>query len=1027
MSLSAQQPSQTPIIASGLFNFRHIAPIFLVPHAPHTTLSHIDLTPVPRALMRIVPAPPRPPTGTQPMTTPTTSVATRIAAAILCACFGMQALADPGDAASPTAAAETTSHAHIDAASLRPFTIAGEIIDEHGNPAPGVTVTVLTHAGEAITDELGRYIIDTRIPFDADSISIVASLPDERTGQRITTRTAAIEHDAPFIDAGVLEMRSTACGQTWSANKFCTGTGIDGEINAMTVWDDGSGPALYVGGLIYRAGCVVANNIARWDGHTWQALGSGVSSGGSPSQVYTMIEYQGSLIVGGNFGIAGGKNASRIARWDGTEWYSIGGISGVFVSALEVFQGDLIAAGRFTSAGGVSANSIARWNGTNWHALQGSGGNGLSFAQPPGHIYGWGAACLTVVEPGNSVPAGLYVGGLFSSAGGVSVQNLARWDGAEWHAIGGLPLGGYLTTIASLAAYEDGFVVGGSFVDAGGAQLNRIAMRRGASWLAMGTGASSSVGTLLVKNSDEGTVLYAAGGFATMDDVSVNGLAVWDGESWSGVTVNGQTGGDGSIRAVAVFDDGVEPRVYLGGTMNNAFGMLVRGFVGTNGTTATHHGEDPGSVDRSVLALQVMDDGSGPALYAGGTFTIAGAHAADRIARWDGTSWSPLSDDVFECCCFSCQTAIHDFEVFDDGSGPALYAVGRFRYLNGMSVNGIARWNGSEWSAVGNGITSSSDVNAIVSYDDGTGAALYVGAESISGAGSGASRVRRWDGTQWTPVGSIGAVRDLVVHDDGSGPTLYAASGASVLRWNGTDWQSIGIFSNCTGTNCTNAVFTLASFDDGWDDGPALYAGGRFTTASGVGASRIARWNGVEWMPVPGINGEEGLAGINAVLVQHIYVMDPGPGGKPMMYISGNFRRAGGNPGSFNITTWDGDVWRKVGTGFPEGGWSYAFAVFDDGSGPALYTGGSFSMPGGVFSKSFAEWRFCPGDLEPPPFCPGDINGDGVVDIDDFIILAGNFGSGPGMTPQQGDLNDDGFIDIDDFIILAGNFGNDCN
>jgi len=36
-------------------------------------------------------------------------------------------------------------------------------------------------------------------------------------------------------------------------------------------------------------------------------------------------------------------------------------------------------------------------------------------------------------------------------------------------------------------------------------------------------------------------------------------------------------------------------------------------------------------------------------------------------------------------------------------------------------------------------------------------------------------------------------------------------------------------------------VSTLAVFDDG--GGPALYAGGGFTTAGGVGANRIAKWN----------------------------------------------------------------------------------------------------------------------------------------------------------------------------------------
>ncbi|TVQ78784.1 MAG: esterase family protein [Phycisphaeraceae bacterium] len=71
------------------------------------------------------------------------------------------------------------------------------------------------------------------------------------------------------------------------------------------------------------------------------------------------------------------------------------------------------------------------------------------------------------------------------------------------------------------------------------------------------------------------------------------------------------------------------------------------------------------------------------------------------------------------------------------------------------------------------------------------------------------------------------------------------------------------------------------------------------------------------------------------------------------------------------------------------------------------------------------NWEFYRAVLSSP--CPGDINGDGFVNLDDFIILAGNFGSGPGMTPQQGDLNGDGFVNLDDFIILAGNFGNDCN
>jgi hypothetical protein len=46
-------------------------------------------------------------------------------------------------------------------------------------------------------------------------------------------------------------------------------------------------------------------------------------------------------------------------------------------------------------------------------------------------------------------------------------------------------------------------------------------------------------------------------------------------------------------------------------------------------------------MDDRVYALTVFDDGNGPALYAGGDFTTAGGVAANRIAKWDGSSWRP--------------------------------------------------------------------------------------------------------------------------------------------------------------------------------------------------------------------------------------------------------------------------------------------------------------------------------------------------------------------------------------------------
>ncbi len=49
--------------------------------------------------------------------------------------------------------------------------------------------------------------------------------------------------------------------------------GITGTVLAMAV----SGTDLYVGGAFTLAGAVSVNNIAKWDGSAWTALGSGTN------------------------------------------------------------------------------------------------------------------------------------------------------------------------------------------------------------------------------------------------------------------------------------------------------------------------------------------------------------------------------------------------------------------------------------------------------------------------------------------------------------------------------------------------------------------------------------------------------------------------------------------------------------------------------------------------------------------------------------------------------------------------------
>jgi hypothetical protein len=46
-----------------------------------------------------------------------------------------------------------------------------------------------------------------------------------------------------------------------------------------------------------------------------------------------------------------------------------------------------------------------------------------------------------------------------------------------------------------------------------------------------------------------------------------------------------------------------------------------------------------------------------------------------------------------------------------------------------------------------------------------------------------------------------------------------------------------------------------------------------------------------------------------------------------------------------------------------------------------------------------------------------------VTNVFDFAELAARFGDGPGMTRAQGDLNGDGFVDVEDYMTLAEDFG----
>jgi hypothetical protein len=303
----------------------------------------------------------------------------------------------------------------------------------------------------------------------------------------------------------------------------------------------------------------------------------------------------------------------------------------------------------------------------------------------------------------------------------------------------------------------------------------------------------------------------------------------------------------------------------------------------------------------AVEVLAVFDDGSGSALHAGGAFTSAGGVPANRIAKWNGSTWAALGSGM------GTSSTVEALAAYDDGSGLALHAGGNFTSAGGVAASYVARWHSSSWAALGSGLNSL--VYALTVHDDGSGAALYAGGNFTSAGGVPANRIAKWDGTSWSTLGRRGMsdrVLALTVYDDGAGPALYAggafasAGGVTVngiARWHGTSWSPLG--SGTAGASET--VLSLGVYDDG--GGPALYVGGGFRSAGGVTVNGLARWDGTSW---------SGLAGWTGGAVYALAVHDDGGG--PALYVGGQFSSAGGVTTN-RIAKWDGTSWSALGSG----------------------------------------------------------------------------------------------------------------
>ena len=302
----------------------------------------------------------------------------------------------------------------------------------------------------------------------------------------------------------------------------------------------------------------------------------------------------------------------------------------------------------------------------------------------------------------------VYVGGSFTSAGGVTANHIAKWDGSAWSALG-TGTSGFVETI--VVSGSDVYV-GGSFTSAGGVAANHIAKWDGSAWSALGNGLGTATNTSVSAIAVSGSDVYVGGTFTSASGVAANCIARWDGSAWSALG----TGTNTRVSAIAVSGSDV----YVGGTFTSTGGVAANRIAKWDGSAWSALGTGTSSF---VEAIAI----SGSDVYVGGFFTSAGGAAANRIAKWDGSAWSALG------------AGTNAYVSVIVVSGNDVYVGGSFTSAGDVAANRIAKWDGSAWSVLGTG--TNDNVSAIVV----SGSDVYVGGSFTSAGGvANTSRIARY-------------------------------------------------------------------------------------------------------------------------------------------------------------------------------------------------------------------------------------------------------------------------------------------
>jgi len=307
--------------------------------------------------------------------------------------------------------------------------------------------------------------------------------------------------------------------------------------------------------------------------------------------------------------------------------------------------------------------------------------------------------------------------------------------------------------------------------------------------------------------------IYVGGAFTDAGSVAdADYLARWDPiqEKWEAVIA----GISGSVYALAFDANG---DLYIGsisGWSTFAYIAKITDLSGTPTANALGTG-----LNGYCFSIAIAPNGD---VYVGGAFTLAGGVAGTaKIAKWDGTVWTPLATGLTA----SAFQGVRALALAPNGD---LYIGGQF---TDAAYPYLCKWNGTAFSSVG----VAGDINQVVySLAFGATGYLYIGGSFTNAGGiANADYIAKWTGSKWESlgIGTNSPVWDIAVNSGkvyASGD--FTSAGGLTLTdrvavWSNGAWQPLDIDLPGLGV-----VYSILPASDG-----SLYVGGGFSTAGTAG------------------------------------------------------------------------------------------------------------------------------------------------------------------------------------------------